>query len=51
MLFINRVPKKQDKKVAHVAVVRKQDERKKLQGHGCKQCEEVEENVVVVTSF
>ena len=36
-----RVPRNEENKIAHVAVVRKQDERQKLQGHGCKQCLEV----------
>lgn len=34
----DRLPKKQGSDVAHVAVVRKQDERQKLQGHSCKEC-------------
>lgn len=40
-LTFSRPPKKSENNVAHVAVVRKQDDRQKLQGHGCKQCLEV----------
>ncbi|KAL4218246.1 DNA endonuclease rbbp8 [Mactra antiquata] len=32
------LPKKPKNDIAHIAVVRKRDERQKLQGHGCKQC-------------
>jgi hypothetical protein len=36
-----RLPKSKTSDIAHVAVVRKRDERQKLPGHGCKQCVEV----------
>ncbi|XP_045182574.2 uncharacterized protein LOC123541222 [Mercenaria mercenaria] len=34
----DRLPKNKGSGIAHVAVVRKRDERQKLQGHGCKEC-------------
>ncbi|XP_060600458.1 DNA endonuclease RBBP8-like [Ruditapes philippinarum] len=36
----DRLPKSKTSDIAHVAVVRKRDERQKLPGHGCKQCVE-----------
>ena len=37
----DHVPKKKEPEIAHVAVVRKRDERQKLKGHSCRDCYEV----------
>ena len=44
----DHVPKKKKSpEIAHVAVVRKRDERQKLKGHSCRECYEVVQNFFI----
>ena len=40
-ISFDHVPKKKESEIAHVAVVRKRDERQKLKGHSCRECYQV----------
>ena len=40
-ISFDHVPKKKEPEIAHVAVVRKRDERQKLKGHSCRECYQV----------